>query len=286
MATKKPNPKAPAKRKAPGKSKAPAKKAPAKRKGPKKKTTTKHKSKAKSKSKTTASGKAKTKAKPTTRGKAPRTYTADEKKRALAIIKNLRREFPDAKCALNFDNALELLVATILAAQCTDARVNIVTETLFKKYTKPEDYVATANEELEEDIRSTGFYRNKTKSIKAACQSLIDNFGGDVPNTMDELLSLAGVGRKTANCLLGNVWNIPGIVVDTHMLRLSKRMGFTDNTNADKVEFDLMNLVPEKEWVMYSHLITSLGRSWCNAKKPMCDDCPVERQCPKLGVAS
>ena len=204
------------------------------------------------------------------------------RKRALNIIAALKKEFPDARCALDFDNPLELLVATILSAQCTDVRVNLVTPDLFKRYPTARDYVEAPVEDLEEAIRSTGFFRNKTKNIKKACETIVNEFGGEVPSTMERLLTLPGVGRKTANCLLGNVFGVPGIVVDTHMLRLSRRMGFTTQTNPDKVEIDLMALVPRDDWTLFSHLITSLGRSWCSARKPMCDECPVADYCPKI----
>lgn len=212
----------------------------------------------------------------------PARPTAATRKRALNIIGTLKREFPEAKIALDFRNALELLVATILSAQCTDARVNMVTPELFKKYRTARDYVDASDEELIELIRSTGFYNNKTKNIKAACESIVNDFGGEIPRTMDELTTLAGVGRKTANCLLGNVFGVPGIVVDTHMIRLSRRMGFTTQKDPVKIEFDLMELIPRDEWTLFSHLITSHGRTWCSARKPLCDECPVADDCPQL----
>jgi endonuclease-3 len=208
--------------------------------------------------------------------------TAATKKRALRIVEALKKEFPDAKIALAFTDPLELLVATILSAQCTDVRVNIVTKDLFKRYRTAQDYVDAPDEELIEAIRSTGFFNNKSKSIKKACRSIIDDFDGEVPGTMEELLTLAGVGRKTANCLLGNVFGIPGIVVDTHMIRLSRRMGFTEQKNPDKIECDLMELIPRDDWTLFSHLITSHGRKGCSAKKPLCDECPIADDCPKI----
>jgi endonuclease-3 len=208
--------------------------------------------------------------------------TATTKKRALRTLEALKKEFPDAKIALDFTNAIELLVATILSAQCTDVRVNIVTKDLFKKYRTAQDYVDAPDEELIEAIRSTGFFNNKSKSIKKACRSILDDFDGEVPGTMEELLTLAGVGRKTANCLLGNVFGVPGIVVDTHMIRLSRRMGFTAQKNPDKIEFDLMELIPRDDWTLFSHLITSHGRKWCSARKPLCDECPIADDCPKI----
>ncbi len=220
--------------------------------------------------------------KPQKRGYTPAKPTAATRKRAARILAELKKEYPDAKVALNFSNALELLVATIMAAQCTDVRVNMVTENMFKKYKTAQDYLETPDEELEKTIHSTGFFRNKTKSIKKACASIVDEFGGEVPRTMDELLTLGGVGRKTANCLLGNVFGVPGIVVDTHMIRLSQRMGFSEQKNPDKIEFDLMELLPHDDWTLSSHLITSHGRKWCSAKKPLCDECPVASDCPQL----
>lgn len=248
------------------------------------------KTRATSKRKTKAQSKAtpvKKKAKRKTSGRrrsafTPRSASSADKKRAARILATLKKEFPEAKVALNFNTPFELLVATILSAQCTDARVNIVTETLFRKYRKPEDYVKVPAEEFEEDIRSTGFYRNKTKSIKAAAEALLQRHDGEVPRTMEELVELPGVGRKTANCILGNVFGVPGLVVDTHVLRISRRMGFTENTDPDKVELDMNEVVPHKEWTIFSHLIQNLGRSWCSARKPQCEDCPVSDDCPKI----
>ncbi|MGD8415183.1 MAG: endonuclease III [Candidatus Latescibacterota bacterium] len=217
-----------------------------------------------------------------TRQHKPAKPTAATRKRALSMLDTLKREFPDAKIALDYSNALELLVATILSAQCTDARVNMVTPELFKKYRTAQDYVDAPDEELIEIIRSTGFFNNKTKNIKKACESIVERFNGEIPGTMEELTTLAGVGRKTANCLLGNVFDVPGIVVDTHMIRLSRRMGFTTQKDPVKIEFDLMELIPREDWTLFSHLITSHGRTWCSARKPMCDECPVADDCPKL----
>jgi endonuclease-3 len=183
---------------------------------------------------------------------------------------------------LDYTNPLELLVATILASQCTDKQVNKVTVSLFKKYKTPADYVKAAQEELEEDIRSTGFFRNKTKSLKKCCHSLLDKHKGKVPADMESLLALGGVGRKTANCVLGNAFGVPGIVVDTHVLRLSRRMGFSEQKQADKVEKDLMPLIPQKEWTRFSHVMADHGRAYCSARKPMCDECPIAHLCPKI----
>jgi len=204
------------------------------------------------------------------------------RKQALSILDGLEKQHPDAHCELDFTNGLELLVATILAAQCTDKRVNIVTKDLFRKYTKAQDYIDTPADVLEEEIRTTGFFRNKTKSIKKACTSLVEQYSGEIPDNMEELLALAGVGRKTANVILANVFGIPGVVVDTHMLRISRRMGFTENTDATKVEFDLMEIFPDNTWISLSHQIPWHGRRVCSARKPMCEECGAAHACPKL----
>ncbi len=205
----------------------------------------------------------------------------DKKKRTAEIIKRLKKAYPDAHCALNHTNAFELLIATILSAQCTDERVNIVTATLFRKYLGPQDYVDATTEELENDIRSTGFFRNKTKSIKAASARLLEVYGGEVPKRMDELLTLGGVARKTANVVLGNAFGIAsGVVVDTHVSRLSQRLGLTKNENADKIEKDLMELVPKKHWIMFPHWMIFHGRQICNARKPRCAECVLADICP------
>jgi endonuclease-3 len=182
---------------------------------------------------------------------------------------------------LDHSNPFELLIATILAAQCTDAMVNQVTRSLFKKYQSPDDYLEAPSEQIEKDIFKTGFYRNKTKSIKKCCESLVTRHGRKVPSTMDELVALGGVGRKTANCVLGVAFGVPGIVVDTHVRRLSRRMGYTEETNPDKIERDLMRIAPKNEWTHMSHLFADLGRTYCSARKPRCDECPVEHLCPK-----
>ena len=235
------------------------------------------KKKAKKKTKRKMTTKRKARAKPATVKVAPTL-----RKRALSILDGLEKQHPDAHCELDFSNGLELLVATILAAQCTDKRVNIVTKDLFRKYRVAQDYVDTPSEVLEEEIRTTGFFRNKTKSIKKACQSLVEKFGARVPDTMDDLLELAGVGRKTANVILANVFNVPGIVVDTHMLRISRRMGLTENTDASRVEQDLMEIFPDSSWISLSHQIPWHGRRVCTARKPLCEDCGAAHACPKL----
>lgn len=200
------------------------------------------------------------------------------------IFKHLEKDYPDAKCALNFSNPLELLVATILSAQCTDKRVNLVTPALFKKYKSAKDFSRAKPNELQKDIHSCGFYVNKAKSIQGACRLISDKHHGDVPHTLEELVHLPGVGRKTANVILGNAYDTPGLVVDTHVLRLSLRMGLTKNTDPVKVEFDLMKLVPERNWTKSSHLLTFHGRNICIARKPLCSKCSVNTLCPKIGV--
>ena len=211
------------------------------------------------------------------------------KKRTREIIRRLKRAFPDAKCSLNHTNAFELLVATILSAQCTDDRVNLVTQDLFRKYRKPEDYLEVSPRELEKDIQSTGFFRNKTKSIQGASKMLIEDYGGEVPHTMDELLALPGVARKTANVVMGNAFDIAsGVVVDTHVTRLSRRLGLTKEKDPQKIERDLVEIVPKKDWIIFPHLLIAHGRKVCKARSPLCEECVVEKQCPssflKTGV--
>lgn len=210
----------------------------------------------------------------------------EQKERTRKIIIRLKKEYPDAHCALTHANAFELLVATILSAQCTDVRVNIVTETLFRKYRQPQDYLDVSPEELEQDIRSTGFYRNKAKSIQGACEKIIAHFGGEIPQTMEEILTLNGVARKTANVVLGNSFGIAsGVVVDTHVSRLSQRLGLTENSVPEKIELDLQNLVPQKHWIMFPHWLIWHGRKICQARTPKCGECVLENICPKIGVA-
>lgn len=198
-----------------------------------------------------------------------------------AIIAELRRLYPDAKCSLNFTNPLELLVATQLSAQCTDERVNIVTESLFVKYHGVDNYATVSQEEFELDIKSTGFYRNKAKNIRAAAQRIITDFGGEVPRTMEALLTLPGVARKTANVVLGNAFGIvEGFVVDTHIGRLARRFGWTTNEDPVKVEQDLMKLVPRADWLDLSHLMIYHGRAICQARNPLCEQCTLVNLCP------
>jgi endonuclease-3 len=219
-----------------------------------------------------------------------KTETFEElKKRTREIIRRLKRAYPDAKCSLNHTNPFELLVATILSAQCTDERVNIVTADLFRKYRGPEDYLKVSPRELEKDIQSTGFFRNKTKSIQGASRVLTEEYGGQVPRTMDQLLELPGVARKTANVVLGNAFDIKvGIVVDTHVTRLSRRLALTREKDAQKIERDLVEIVPKKDWVIFSHLLIAHGRKICRARNPFCAECVVEKFCPssflKTGV--
>ncbi len=204
-----------------------------------------------------------------------------EEKYVKRFLNSLDRIYKDAHCSLDFKNPLQLLVATILSAQCTDKRVNIVTSSLFKKYKLSRDYAAAPIEKLEEAIRSTGFFRNKAKSIRGACTMIEEDFGGAVPDTMGSLLTLPGVARKTASVVLGNAFEITdGIVVDTHVARLSQRLGLSANTRADKIERDLMKIVPRKKWILFSHQIIQHGRKICKARKPDCPSCPFAELCP------
>jgi endonuclease-3 len=212
--------------------------------------------------------------------KRPEVYL-EPKARALKVIELLEKEYPDAKVALQYTNPLELLVATILSAQCTDERVNTVTKTLFKKYSKAEDYAHADLKELEQDIRSTGFYRNKAKNIKKCCQLLVEKYNSQVPSTMEELLELPGVARKTANIVLSNAYGIiEGIAVDTHVRRLAQRLGLAESNDPDKIEADLMDIVPRNKWMRITDLLIFHGRQVCVAKKPKCDICVLNKICP------
>ena len=203
-----------------------------------------------------------------------------------AIIAELRRLYPDAKCSLDFSTPLQLLIATQLAAQCTDERVNMVTKDLFRKYRSVEDFATVSQEELEQDIKSTGFYRNKAKNIRAACQRIITDFGGEVPYTMKDLLSLPGVARKTANVVLGNAFGIvEGYIVDTHNMRLSRRFGWTTSEDPVKIEQALMRIIPQKDWLDLSHFLIYHGRAVCAARKPLCEQCTLAKLCPSAFVA-
>jgi endonuclease-3 len=201
------------------------------------------------------------------------------KKKAGTVYKHLKKAHPEARIELKYSNPLELLVATILSAQCTDVRINQVTEKLFKKYKKPKDYLSKPAEELEEDIRSTGFFRQKAKSLRGVMEALHAEHKGKVPGEMDALTRLPGVGRKTANIILGNAFGIPGIAVDTHVGRVSQRIGLTSQKNPDKIEADLVELFPEKEWTQLSHTFIFQGRYTCKAKKPLCEKCSVIDYC-------
>jgi endonuclease-3 len=209
-----------------------------------------------------------------------RTSHADSERRTAQIIAVLDLAYPEAQCALKHENPLEILIATILSAQCTDERVNRVTRDLFKKYRRPEEYANAPQNELEKDIRSTGFYRNKTKSIQGACRAILEKFGGKVPGTMEELTTLPGVARKTANVVLGVAFGkAEGIVVDTHVLRISRRLDLTKETAAEKIERDLMRIVPREKWISFSHQVILHGRQLCKARKPLCNVCPLESIC-------
>jgi endonuclease-3 len=203
----------------------------------------------------------------------------DLRNRVKKIMRILSKEIPDASVALKFSNPLELLIATILSAQCTDVKVNQVTVDLFKKYRTAKDYAESNLGTLEEEIRPTGFYRNKAKSVQKCCQELVKRFGGEVPKTLDDLVTLPGVGRKTANVLLGNAFGIPGIAVDTHVHRVSRRIGLTKNDDPVKIEFDLMEIVPKEEWAHFSNLLIWHGRKTCVARKPLCGICPIRKEC-------
>jgi endonuclease-3 len=205
----------------------------------------------------------------------------DLKARAREILRILKEEYRDAKVALRFSNPFELLIATILSAQCTDERVNVVTERLFQKYRKPEDYLHVSLEELEEDIKPTGFYKNKAQNIRKACKVLVEKFGSEVPKKMEELLTLPGVGRKTANIVLSNAYGIhEGIAVDTHVRRLASRLGLSKERSPDKIEKDLMELFPKEDWIKVTDTLIFHGRKVCSAKKPACDICVVSSFCP------
>jgi endonuclease-3 len=203
------------------------------------------------------------------------------RRRVAEILPILKTTYPNAKCSLEYRTPLQLLVATILSAQCTDVRVNLVTKTLFRKYRTAEDFANASEGELEREIQSTGFYRNKAKSIRAMAAALVKDYGGKVPRTMEQLTSLAGVGRKTANVVLGNAFgeNV-GVVVDTHVARLSLRLELTKHTSPEKIELDLMELVPREDWTLWSHLLIHHGRAICQARRPACEKCSIFKNCP------
>ena len=217
----------------------------------------------------------------------PKESQTLRRERTAKIFRALKKYFPNAACALVHSDPLELLIATILSAQCTDKQVNIVTKDLFRKYRTLEDFTNIPQETLEQNIRSTGFFRNKAKNIRGAAGMIVNDFGGKVPQTMDELLTLPGVARKTANVVLGNAFGKnEGVVVDTHVKRISVRLGLTKQTTPEKIEQDLMGLVPQKDWTLFSHLIVFLGRSHCTARKPNCPACPLsaKKLCPSAGT--
>jgi endonuclease-3 len=210
-------------------------------------------------------------------------YAKSARTRKITAV--LDRTYPEAKCELRHSKPLELLIATILSAQCTDKRVNIVTKELFKKYHSVADYANASLAELEQAIKTTGFFRNKAKNIRACCCKLVESHGGEVPQTMEELTQLDGVGRKTANVVLGNAFGINvGVVVDTHVARLSQRLGFTRQKAPEKIERDLMALVPRKQWALFSHWLIWHGRRRCSARKPDCANCEIQKLCPQVGV--
>ena len=215
----------------------------------------------------------------------PRESTAAKTARLKKIIAALDRTYPAAHCELDHADPLQLLVATILSAQCTDKRVNLVTRKLFKNYRSAADYAKVPLAELEPAIRSTGFFRNKAKNIQACCRKLVERYGGRVPNTMEELTQLDGVGRKTANVVLGNAFGINvGVVVDTHVARLSQRLGLTQQKTPEKIELELMALVPQPQWTLFSHWLIWHGRRRCAARRPDCEHCEIKKLCPKTGV--
>jgi len=205
--------------------------------------------------------------------------STDNQARVRDIAEVLGKEYPNAGTALHFTNPLELLVATVLSAQCTDERVNKVTEALFKKYRSAQDYARAESNELEQDVRPTGFFKNKAKAIKAFCSELVERFEGQVPASLDDLVSLPGIGRKTANLVLGEAFGIPGIVVDTHVLRLAGRIGLTKQTDPTKVEFDLMEIIPESQWTRFSNLLILHGRAVCTARNPRHEECKIVGLC-------
>jgi endonuclease-3 len=215
------------------------------------------------------------------------TDTAAAKRHAAKIAKLLAAAYPDARCSLDFPSPLELLVATILSAQCTDVRVNQVTKTLFRKYPTAAHYAKASQSELERDIQSTGFFRNKAKNIRTCCQTLLEKYDGQVPKEMEKLVDLPGVGRKTANVVLGTAYGIAvGVVVDTHVARIARRLGLTAEKDPIKIERDLMAQFAQKEWIVLSHELILHGRRCCTARNPKCGECPLESLCPKIGVTS
>jgi endonuclease III len=209
----------------------------------------------------------------------------DERARTKQIIRLLKRAYPDARCSLDYQNPLQLLIATILSAQCTDERVNLVTRDLFRKYATARDFAEADSAELEREIRPTGFFRNKARAIQGATRLLVEKHGGRVPASMEELLELPGVARKTANVVLGNAFGIAsGVVVDTHVTRLSERLGLSTGKNAERIERDLVALIPRKDWIIFPHLLIYHGRKVCKARGPLCGECVLNQLCPAAGT--
>lgn len=206
----------------------------------------------------------------------------DEKERAKKIITVLKKEYTSAKIALEFENPFQLLIATILSAQCTDARVNMVSKGLFAKFKTANDFISVSQEEIEKEIFSTGFYKQKAKSIQSCCKALVENFNGDVPKDFEALTNLAGVGRKTASVVLGNAFGIPAVAVDTHVKRLSNLLGFIKSDDAEKIEFKIKELLPEKDWTASGYLLMTHGRNVCVARKPKCAECKLAELCPSV----
>ncbi|MFI5370854.1 MAG: endonuclease III [Candidatus Eisenbacteria bacterium] len=219
-------------------------------------------------------------------GKRRGRFTPPDPARVRALLERLRAAYPGAHTALDFGDPLQLLIATILSAQCTDERVNMVTPALFARFPDAAAFAASDPHELETLIRSTGFYRMKAKAIRSCCADIVSRFGGRVPATLEELITLRGVGRKTANVVLGNAYGIPGLVVDTHVARLAHRLGLTREHDAVKIEFSLMPVVPREDWTLFSHWLILHGRRVCNARKPFCSRCPIADLCPRIGVGA
>jgi len=221
-----------------------------------------------------------------TAGKRRAVSPTPDRRVASQVMRALRKDYPDVQCALHYESPVQLLVATILSAQCTDVRVNMVTAKLFQKYPTAAHLAKVSQEALEKEIQSTGFFRNKAKAIRGACQVLVDEYDGEVPADLDALVALPGVGRKTANVVLGVAFGkATGVVVDTHVSRLSQRLGLTAATNPDKIEADLMAALPKKEWIDFSHRMIWHGRKVCVARKPRCGECAMESFCPRIGVS-
>lgn len=209
----------------------------------------------------------------------------EEKNHARRVIRHLAKHYSDAECALNYDSPFQLLIATILSAQCTDKRVNMVTADLFAKYPTAHDLAKATQKQVEKIVKSAGFYRSKAKNIRACAKDLVDKYGGQPPKELEQLVALAGVGRKTGNVLLGTAFGIPsGVVVDTHVGRISRRLGITFEKDPVKVEKELMAVLPRKEWIYYSHRMIHHGRAICDARKPLCEDCSMRNFCPRIGV--